>query len=97
MEPRSRKKVKEPPNSKFIRIGDIVTAKEASQKPLKRRQVITRVDPTPVMEEAQEVIYYGLESLRHAEEMQKTCCFIEISKEMDVLWHGYNWGCTWSL
>jgi len=52
MEPRSRKKVKEPPNSKFIRIGDIVTAKEASQKPLKRRQVITRVDPTPVMEEA---------------------------------------------
>jgi len=30
MEPRSRKKVKEPLNSKFIRISDIVTAKEAS-------------------------------------------------------------------
>jgi len=37
MELRSRKKVKEPPNGKFVRIGDIVTAEEASQKPLKRR------------------------------------------------------------
>jgi len=36
-EPRSRKKVKEPLNGKFVRIGDIVTAEEASQKPLKRR------------------------------------------------------------
>ena len=36
-EPCSRKKVKEPLNGKFIRIGDIVTAEEASQKPLKRR------------------------------------------------------------
>jgi len=30
IEPRSKKKVKEPPNSKFIRIGDIVAAEEAS-------------------------------------------------------------------
>jgi len=37
IEPRSRKKVKEPLNGKFVRIGDIVTAKEASQKPLKQR------------------------------------------------------------
>jgi len=69
IEPRSKKKVKEPPNGKFARIGDIVTAKEASQKPPKRRQVTARVDPTPAMEEAQEVIYHGLESLRRAEEM----------------------------
>jgi len=68
-EPRSRKKVKEPLNSKFARIGNIVTAKEASQKPLKRRRVTARVNPTPAMEEAQEVIYHGLESLRRAEEM----------------------------
>jgi len=68
-EPRNKKKVKEPPNGKFARIGDIVAAKEASQKPPKRRRVTTRVDPTPAMEEAQEVIYHGLESLRRAEEM----------------------------
>jgi len=61
--------VKEPLNGKFIRIGDIVTAEEASQKPLKRRRVTARVDPTPAMEEAQEVIYHGLESLRCAKEM----------------------------
>jgi len=36
-EPRNRKKVKEPPNGKFAKIGDIVTAEEASQKPPKRR------------------------------------------------------------
>jgi len=51
-EPRSRKKVKEPPNGKFARIGDIVAAEEALQKPLKWRRVTARVDPTPVMEEA---------------------------------------------
>ena len=68
-EPRSKKKVKEPLNGKFIRISDIVTAEEALQKPPKRRRVTARVDPTPAMEEAQEVIYYGLESLRRAEEM----------------------------
>ena len=51
-EPYSKKKVKEPPNGKFVRIGDIVIAKEALQKPLKRRRVTTRVDPTPAMEEA---------------------------------------------
>jgi len=34
-EPRSRKKVKEPPNGKFIRIGDIIAAEEALQKPPK--------------------------------------------------------------
>jgi len=68
-EPRSRKKVKEPPNGKFSRIGDIVAAEEASQKPPKRRRVTARVDPTPAMEEAQEVIYHGLETLRRAEEM----------------------------
>jgi len=68
-EPRSRKKVKEPLNGKFARIGDIVAAEEASQKPPKRRRVTARVDPTPAMEEAQEVIYHGLESLRRAEEM----------------------------
>jgi len=66
---RSKKKVKEPPNGKFIKIGNIVTAEEASQKPLKRKQVTARVDPTPAMEEAQEVIYYGLETLRRAEEI----------------------------
>jgi len=52
MEPRSKKKVKEPLNGKFIRISDIVTAKEALQKPLKRRQVTARVDPTLAIEEA---------------------------------------------
>jgi len=51
-EPRSRKKVKEPPNGKFARIGDIVAAEEASQKPLKRRRVTARIDPTLAMEEA---------------------------------------------
>jgi len=51
-EPCSRKKVKELLNGKFIRIGNIVTAKEASQKPLKWRRVTTCVDPTPAMEEA---------------------------------------------
>ena len=44
--------MKELLNGKFIRIGNIVTAKEASQKPLKWRRVTTCVDPTPAMEEA---------------------------------------------
>jgi len=61
--------VKKPLNGKFARIGNIVTAEEALQKPLKRRRVTTRVDLTPAMEEAQEVIYHSLESLRRAEEM----------------------------
>jgi len=52
----SRKKVKEPPNGKFTRIGDIVTAKEALQKPPKWRRVTTRVDPTPAIKEAYKVI-----------------------------------------
>ena len=50
-EPYSRKKVKELLNGKFVRISDIVTAKEASQKPLKRKQVTARVNPTLTMEE----------------------------------------------
>jgi len=51
-EPHSRKKVKEPLNGKFVRIGDIVMAEEALQKPLKWRRVTARVDLTPAMEEA---------------------------------------------
>jgi len=51
-EPHSKRKVKEPPNGKFTRIGDIIIAEEALQNPLKRRRVTARVNLIPAMEEA---------------------------------------------
>jgi len=68
-EPRTRKKVKDPFNDKFTRIRDIIKAKEALRRPLKRRRVARVEDPTPAIEQARQEIIHNMQRLRKAEEM----------------------------
>jgi 4-hydroxybenzoate polyprenyltransferase len=66
-EPRGRKKVKENANDKFARIEDIIQAKEDSMKSPTKKRRKTRQN-SHVVEEAEEIIVCGLETIRRAEE-----------------------------
>jgi len=52
VKPYTKRKVKEPPNNKFIRIQNIIEAEEAAYKTPKRRRVALRADPALLVEEA---------------------------------------------
>jgi hypothetical protein len=67
--PRTKTRVKENPNDSFARIEDINAAQEASESPPKRRKGGRQSNPEPVVKQAQEMIIYGLDRLRQAEEM----------------------------
>ena len=67
--PRSKKRVQESGNERFVRIEDIVAAEEASQRAPKRRRVAEPRDPGPVVEQAEEMIVHGLERIREIEEI----------------------------
>lgn len=70
VKPHTRKRIREDRNDKFIRIGEIVKAQEASRRPPKRRRAATPEDLQPVVDEAQEMIVCGLQRVREAEDMQ---------------------------
>ena len=66
-EPQGRKRVKENANDKFARIEDIIQAKEDSMKSPKKKKKKTQRDSQAV-EEAEEIIVRGLETIRQVEE-----------------------------
>ena len=66
---RSRKKVYESGNERFVRIEEIVAAEKASRRALKRRKVAKLKDTGPVVEQVEEIIVSGLDRIREIEEM----------------------------
>jgi len=69
VEPHTRKRVHEAGNDKFTRIVDIIEAEEAAHKTPKRRRVVRRTDPGPVVEEVHDMIVHGLDRLHGIEEV----------------------------
>ena len=67
--PYIKKRVREPPNDKFIRIEDIVQAEKASREPPTCRRRVPQQEVTLAIKQAQEEIIYGLDRLRGAQEM----------------------------
>jgi len=67
--PRSKRKVKIDGNDKFAGLEEIIEAREASERPPKRRRGARQKDPAPAIEQAEEMIVVGLTCLRQAEEM----------------------------
>jgi len=72
--PYTRRKVREPPNDRFARIEDIVTAEEASRKVSKRRRVAGKPAEEPVAEEVQEMITVNMSNIRRLLDMSHGRC-----------------------
>lgn len=68
--PKSKKKVKDPPNGKFASLDDIAEAQEAPTGLYKRRRGASARNPAPDLEEAREEVIYVLHRLHEAEENQ---------------------------